>query len=59
MVDAPLYRLLDVEISQGVQLTTSDGLSSFFEYALTLDLLERELADAVSSRSPRMPLRDS
>jgi len=59
MVDAPVYRLLDVEIEQDGQLRTRYGLSSFFEYALTLDLLERELADAVGSDNPRMPLRDS
>jgi len=59
MIDAPVYRLLDVDVEQGGQLTTRYGLSSFFEYALTLDLLEHELAEAVGSGDPRMPLRDS
>jgi hypothetical protein len=58
MIDAPVYRLLDVDIEQGGQLKTTYGLSSYFEYALTLDLLERELAEAVSSGDRRMPLRD-
>jgi hypothetical protein len=59
MVDAPVYRLLDVEVKPPGHLATKYGLSSFFEYALTLDLLERELAEAVSTGRLRMPLRDS
>lgn len=57
IIDAPVYRLLDVDVEPGGQLTTRYALSSFFEYALTLDLLERELAEAASSDNPRMPLR--
>jgi hypothetical protein len=59
IVDAPVYRLLGIDVEQGGQLKTRYGLSSFFEYALTLDLLERELVEAGSSGDRRMPLRDS
>ena len=47
MVNAPLYRLLSTGISAR-GLTGSVGLARFVDYALTLDLLENELIDAVS-----------
>jgi hypothetical protein len=61
LANAPLYRLLDVEIT-GDAISGSVGLVPFAEYALTLDLLESELADAVlgggSTRRGALPLRD-
>jgi hypothetical protein len=61
LVDRPLYRLHDVSIG-------NDGLSGgvevipFARYALTMDLLESELLDAlaadVSPRPGALPLRD-
>ncbi|WP_143115974.1 transcriptional regulator [Lentzea xinjiangensis] len=55
----PLYRLLDVDLGhRRVQGRVS--VVPFVEYALTVDLLERELADAVAlgHSTRRMPLRD-
>ncbi|MBB5908269.1 hypothetical protein [Actinoalloteichus hymeniacidonis] len=45
--DLPLYRLLDIDI-RGGRIAGSLGLASFVEYALTMDLLEHELVDAVA-----------
>jgi hypothetical protein len=60
-VDMPLYRLLDVNIGAG-RIGGSVGLTRFARYALTLDLLEGELADALASgvdlRRGSLPLRD-
>ena len=62
LVDMPLYRLLDVDVSKG-QLGGAVGVVSFVEYALTMDLLEAELIDAISEGLPPrrcvLPLRDS
>lgn len=61
ITNKPLYRLLDVDIRDGV-ISGSVGLVPFGVYALTLDLLERELTEAVVSgraASPgELPLRD-
>jgi hypothetical protein len=61
MVNAPIYRLSDVTVS-GQGIGGSVRLASFFDYALTLDLLEPELDDALlAGRSPapgELPLRD-
>lgn len=61
LANAPLYRLLDIEIT-GDAVSGSVGLVPFAEYALTLDLLEGELVDAVlaggSTRRGTLPLRD-
>lgn len=61
MVNAPLYRLLSTGIS-AEGLAGSVGLTRFVDYALTLDLLENELIDAISQGEPatpgRLPLRD-
>ena len=46
ITNKPLYRLLDVDIRTRV-ISGSVGLAPFVEYALTMDLLEGELADAV------------
>jgi hypothetical protein len=60
-VDAPLYRLLDIDIAQG-RIGGSLAVTRFADYALTLDLLEGELADAIAAGKPArpgsLPLRD-
>jgi hypothetical protein len=57
----PLYRLLSVDVKKG-DITGTLGVVPFVEYALTMDLLESELVDAISAgRSVRpgvLPLRD-
>jgi hypothetical protein len=61
LMDMPLYRLLDIKIGQGV-ITGSMGVTQFARYALTMDLLEGELLDALSAGMPprpgSLPLRD-
>jgi hypothetical protein len=61
MVNAPIYRLLGTGISAH-GLNDTVALSRFVDYALTLDLLENELADTVSQGEPTtpgdLPLRD-
>ncbi|GHE80104.1 hypothetical protein GCM10017786_07680 [Amycolatopsis deserti] len=61
LVDAPLYRLLDVEVNRG-SVSGVVGLTSFMNYALSADLLEAELADLVAGDGPikrgSLPLRD-
>ncbi|WP_330275167.1 transcriptional regulator [Lentzea sp. NBC_00516] len=54
----PLYRLAEIDVSaRGIGGAVDVG--SFVEYALTMDLLEAELADAVVSGSKALnPLRD-
>jgi hypothetical protein len=60
-VDAPLYRLVDLSIEKG-QIGGSLAITRFAAYALTLDLLEGELADALTAgiapRPGSLPLRD-
>jgi hypothetical protein len=60
-VDAPLYRLADLNIGRG-EIGGSLAVTRFAAYALTLDLLEGELADAlVAGVAPppgSLPLRD-
>src|SRR5262249_43823441 len=57
--DMPLYRLLNVDAAKG-WVAGIVGLSSFVEYALTMDLLEGELIDAISgglsTRQGALPL---
>jgi hypothetical protein len=61
MTNNPLYRLLDVDIREGV-ISGRVGLAHFGVYALTMDLLEGELADELSVGRPaapvHLPLRD-
>lgn len=61
MTNKPLYRLLDVDIRDGV-ISGSVGLAFFGVYALTMDLLEGELADVLTASRPArvgdLPLRD-
>jgi transcriptional regulator with XRE-family HTH domain len=46
LTDAPIYRLLGIDVRQGA-IGGALELASFVEYALTLDLLEGELLDAI------------
>ena len=61
LVNVPLYRLLSIDATPDAISGTVD-LAEFIEYALTTDLLETELIDAVSARAPirfgSLPLRD-
>lgn len=59
MTNLPIYRLLDVDVRDGTVGGTL-GLASFVQYALTIDLLEGELLDAVVTGEPfeSLPLRD-
>lgn len=61
LVDMPLYRLLNIAVGKD-RIGGAVGVISFIEYALTMDLLEGELIDAISAGlSPRpgeLPLRD-
>ena len=61
LVDMPLYRLLDIDLRKGA-IAGSVGVTQFVHYALTMDLLEGELIDAltagVSPRPGSLPLRD-
>jgi hypothetical protein len=57
MTDVPLYRLVEVD-ARLEKITGTVTATSFVEYALTMDVLERELVDAVASRASAMPLRD-
>jgi len=59
LVDAPLYHVTGVDIGQGA-IGGSVGVTRFTRYALTMDLLESELVDAVAAGSmDTMPLRDA
>ncbi|HEY0692817.1 MAG TPA: hypothetical protein VGD71_27720 [Kribbella sp.] len=61
LTSKPLYRLLDVDVSAEA-ISGRVGTAPFIEYALTMDLLEGELADALSenraTRPGELPLRD-
>lgn len=61
LVDMPLFDLFGVRIGKG-QLAGSVRVSRFVSYALTLDLLEGELVDALAAGTPTspgsLPLRD-
>jgi hypothetical protein len=61
LIDMPLYRLLTVTPCRG-SVTGTLGVTRFVRYALTLDMLEGELADALAERREvrpgSLPLRD-
>jgi hypothetical protein len=58
LINTPLYRLLRVDIGRGLLAGDLD-LIPFVRYALTMDLLEGELVDAVAAGRPSvLPLRD-
>ncbi|MGW4214503.1 transcriptional regulator [Lentzea sp. NPDC004789] len=58
-MNMPLYRLLSVDMGPQ-SIGGSVGLTSFVEYIVTMDLLEGELVDALSSGTEpdALPLRD-
>lgn len=60
IVNSVLYRLLSINVEDG-RMEAEVGLTDFVTYALTLDLLENELIDAIADkRSPtlrNLPLR--
>ncbi len=61
LTNMPLYRLLDSNIKEG-HIEGTVSITSFVEYALTMDLLEGELIDAISAGQTTqcglLPLRD-
>ena len=61
LVDMPLYRLLDIDVARGA-IAGLLGVTQFVRYALTMDLLEGELIDALTAGVPTrpgsLPLRD-
>jgi hypothetical protein len=61
LVDMPLYRLLTISPSPGA-IDGALGIAQFARYALTLDLLEGELTDALAAGCETtpgaLPLRD-
>lgn len=59
MVDSPLFRLVSIDPSPGA-LTGTAEVTRFVRYALTMDLLEGELVDAIAAGDPdTLPLRDA
>ncbi|GLZ37163.1 transcriptional regulator [Actinokineospora sp. NBRC 105648] len=57
LVDSPLYRLTSIDIGPQTIGGTA-GIAPFVEYALTMDLLEGELIDALTTGTRSQPLRD-
>lgn len=57
MVDSPLYRLTGIDVREH-HIGGTLSLAPFVEYALTMDLLEGELIDAIASGATSLPLRD-
>jgi hypothetical protein len=61
IVNSPLYRLIDISTS-AAGIRGHLGLTDFNSYALTMDLLENELVDALASSHATppgaLPLRD-
>nr|WP_027940607.1 hypothetical protein [Amycolatopsis taiwanensis] len=61
LVDMPLYRLTGIDVGHGT-ISGSLGISRFITYALTMDLLEGELVDALAAgqlpEPGSSPLRD-
>ncbi|WP_199740222.1 transcriptional regulator [Saccharopolyspora rhizosphaerae] len=58
MANMPLYRLLDLKVRPGT-ISAEVGTVPFIEYAVSMDLLENELIDALAAGTPdQLPLRD-
>ncbi|MDQ3406176.1 MAG: helix-turn-helix domain-containing protein [Actinomycetota bacterium] len=56
--NAPIYCLRDVDFTEAI--TAKYTLAPFAEYALTMDLMERELGDAIElGKLGNLPLRDA
>ncbi|MEU5695450.1 transcriptional regulator [Actinosynnema sp. NPDC020468] len=62
MVNMPLFRLLDVDVRRH-SLSGTVGVTNFVGYVVTMDLLEGELVDALTTGNPTtpgaLPLRDT
>lgn len=62
LVNQPLFRLLDADVRKHA-IKGSVGVTSFVGYAVTMDLLEGELVDALTTNEPTtpgtLPLRDT
>jgi hypothetical protein len=57
LINTPIYDLQYLDVSDG-RLAARFGLTDFLSYALSLDLLQQELADAiVADRTDDLPLR--
>lgn len=54
LTDGPLYRLVDVEPGKGAIGGVAE-VTRFIRYALTMDLLEGELVDAIAAGGPVTP----
>lgn len=54
LTDQPIYRLLNIEVRQGA-ISGRVCLSQFLEYALTMDLLEGEILDALAENRAIQP----
>ncbi|MBB5082990.1 transcriptional regulator [Nonomuraea endophytica] len=61
LINAPLYRLHQVNVESG-RIEGSLGITRFVNYALTMDLMEAELLDAlvagIDITAGQLPLRD-
>nr|WP_042178930.1 hypothetical protein [Kibdelosporangium sp. MJ126-NF4]CEL13523.1 hypothetical protein [Kibdelosporangium sp. MJ126-NF4] len=57
MIDMPIYQLRSADIHHGA-LSGTVGVTRFVHYALTMDLLEGELVDALAAGTTSHPLRD-
>ncbi|WAL64510.1 helix-turn-helix transcriptional regulator [Amycolatopsis cynarae] len=61
LTDQPVYRLLNIGLREG-SISGTVALTPFLEYALTMDLLEGELLDALAKgraiQPGSLPLRD-
>ena len=61
VINSPIYRLLDIGVERG-SISGAVGVAPFVEYALTMDLLEGELVDVLTTaggaRRDELPLRD-
>ncbi|WP_051775905.1 hypothetical protein, partial [Actinoalloteichus caeruleus] len=54
LTNNPLYRLLSIDVEPG-RIGGDVGITHFVEYALTMDLLEGELTDALTAGTPIQP----
>lgn len=60
LTDNPLYRLVDISVEPG-RLAATFALTRFAAYALTVDLMERELIDSLvrhHGQAVDLPIRD-
>lgn len=58
MVNNPLYRLLDIDLGAG-RLSATMTTVDFARHAMTTELMEGELVDAVTTGTGRLPLRET